>query len=251
MLMNILRYTHILFLLILFNCSIIYPTKNPIDTINYMNTKEISKNLIIMLPGRRDTAGDFVKYGFIKALNESGIKADAVAVDAHFGYYYQRNLIPHIYNDVILPAKQKGYKNIWILGISIGGIGSLLYAKEHYNTLNGILILAPFLGDKEIIDEIKATGGLSKWNPKEPIPEEDYQQALWAWLKEYEKHSKNLPNLVLGYGRDDEFAPANGLLAEILPGDQVFVVSGSHEWDTWGRLFNIFLKSEKIRMQFQ
>lgn len=227
-------------------CSLMYPTKKPIDTIYYMTGKEMAENLIVMLPGRMDESADYMKHGFIKALQDCSIRIDAIAVDAHYGYYHERNLLPRLYEDVILPARHKGYKNVWILGISMGGLGALLYAQQHAHTINGIVVLAPFLGDREVCDEISGAGGLAQWAPQEPIADEDYQRTLWKWLKKYIPAKELLPVLVVGYGKEDRFAEANSLLAAILPKDQVYAVPGGHEWHTWSSIYTLFLQSGVI-----
>lgn len=227
-------------------CVLMCPTKKSIDTIYYMTGQEMAESLIVMLPGSRDASVDYMHHGFIKALQDSGIRADALAVDAHYGYYHDKTLLPRLYEDVILPARQRGYNNVWLLGISMGGLGALLYAQQHPDTLNGVIVLAPFLGDKDVCDEIASAGGLALWSPQAPIRGEDYQRNLWQWLKGYIHSQERLPLLVVGYGNKDRFATSNRLLAEILPKDQVCVVPGGHEWETWYRIYAIFLQSGVI-----
>jgi hypothetical protein len=50
--------------------------------------------------------------------------------------------------------------------------------------------------------------------------------------------------LYLGYGRDDRFALAYGLLAQTLSPDAVQVVPGGHDWQTWLTLWGQFLDSK-------
>ena len=78
-----------------------------------------------MLPGRGDRGEVFVREGFEKAGQRLGF--DTIMVDAHFGYYMKRSLIPALDEDIIQPALEAGYENIWLLGVSMGGFGSLLY----------------------------------------------------------------------------------------------------------------------------
>jgi pimeloyl-ACP methyl ester carboxylesterase len=224
-------------------CSLFYPTKTPIDSIYYITGKIQSDTLIIKLPGRFDEPEDFSRAGFIKMLSDCAESPDAIVVDAHIGYYYGRNLIPRLHEDVIVPAAKRGYKNIWLMGISMGGLGALLYAQKHPETIKGVLVLAPFLGDREVIDEISNSGGLAKWVPAKPVADDDYQRQLWLWLKECTTHKKDLPALTIGWGDDDRLAEANKLLAEALPADRIFSANGGHDWDAWRELFRQFLKS--------
>jgi pimeloyl-ACP methyl ester carboxylesterase len=244
--MNILIRMICLLCLFSLNCSILFPTKTPIESIYYITGKEQSKSLLVMLPGRSEGIDSYMKHEFIKTLEESGIGFDAVAVNAHPGYYYSENLIQHLHQDVVLPAKQKGYEHIWIFGISLGGLGALWYGKDNSEMINGIIAIAPFVGDAEVIDEIKAAGGPLKWVPKEPIAKGDYQRGLWVWLKKYAKGNESLPKLVIGYGLEDDFAYGDEMLAQMLPNNQVFTVPGSHDWNTWGRLFEMILELGKI-----
>ena len=60
---------------------------------------------------------------------------------------------------------QKIYKNIWLTGVSLGGLNSLLFYKKHAKNICGVVLLAPYLGDKVITDAIQNAGGLKNWQP--------------------------------------------------------------------------------------
>ncbi len=229
-----------------FGCALFYTTKKPIDTLFYFKGKATSDSLIVMLPGGGAEPADFMRNGFIKEIQDSGIRADVIVVDAHLGYYFKRNLLPRLHEDVIIPARQKGYKNIWLLGISMGGLGAMMYAKHYPDNISGLVVLTPFLGYPAVINEISDAGGLSRWSPKEPIDKDDYEHDLWKWLKGYTRPEENHPRLVIGYGKEDHFAAGSVLLAEILPKDKVYMVQGRHDWETWGRIFNLILLSDVI-----
>jgi hypothetical protein len=49
--------------------------------------------------------------------------------------------------------------------------------------------------------------------------------------------------LYLGYGQDDRFSAAHGLLATRLPANAVDVIGGGHDWGTWIKLWENFLDS--------
>lgn len=227
-------------------CSLIYPTTVPIPTVEHRTGGPGAKALLVMLPGRGDAPEDYVDSGFIEMLAGSGLAVDTIAVDAHFGYYYSRTLLTRLHEDVIEPARAAGYEQVWILGVSMGGLGALLYAQKHAEEIDGLILLAPFLGDDDLIEEIGAAGGLAGWTPPTEIESGDYQRSLWAWLKAYTTGAAGLPEIHLGFGLADDFAPACELLAAVLPPNRVHRVPGGHEWEPWRRIFAAFLASGRL-----
>ena len=228
------------------NCALLYPAKTPMDSRYYITSQKQSTNLLVMLPGRGEKIDSYMIHGFIDLLKESGLGFDAVTVDATLGYYYQETLIERLYEDVIVPAGKNGYKNIWIFGISLGGMGSLWYGKNKGETIKGIIVLAPFVGDKDVIDEINNAGGPADWAPTKPAKKSDYQRQLWVWLKKYADTHNNLPKLIMGYGLEDEFAYGDDMLSQILPSNHVFTKPGRHDWKTWRKLFKAILNSGQL-----
>ena len=171
-------------LLLCCGCTTRPPTKIPMQATYYTDRARANSTLAVMLPGINDSAQDFVRRGFVEALRSRNLPVDAVTVEAHFGYYSERIFVRHLSEDIILPARERGYDKIWLVGISLGGSGSLLYAREHAADLAGIVVLAPFLGTREVIAEVTRAGGLKAWRPGELHPEDD-QRRLLTWLKDY------------------------------------------------------------------
>ena len=203
-----------------------------------------SQTLIVFLPGRADDPEDLIEAGFLEVLRKSKVEADLFIPDAHFGYYISQTLIERLDQDVFIPARRAGYQTIWLAGISMGGLGALLYAQKSEQQLEGLLLVAPFVGDDELIEEIEGAGGISAWNPPAKIPKEDYQRALWAWLKGYaDARRTDLPPIHLGWGDQDKFAQANELLASVLPTERVYRVRGAHQWQPWREILQAFLRS--------
>ena len=200
---------------------------------------------MIFLPGLGDILEDYEFYGFIEAVRQSGLSADMLVADLHFGYYLRRTVIERLRNDILLPARRNGYEEIDLVGISLGGLGSLHYAIEHPAEIRRLFLLAPYVGDQRIVREIVAAGGVRRWHAGE-VTELDYQRKLWRWLKSYGSKS-TLPELYLGYGEQDKFAPGNRLLGEVLAEGHVCTVRGRHNWLTWSRLWKILLSREKDR----
>jgi pimeloyl-ACP methyl ester carboxylesterase len=207
-----------------------------------------SKNLIIFLPGIDDVAEDFERRGFIDDMRRHGIGADAIAVDAHYGYYASRAIHTRITDDIIASAYETGYERIWLAGVSLGGFGAASYAARHTSHIAGLLLLAPYLGGRELVGEIACAGGIRQWEPG-VVREGDYQRALWTSFKQgFASNQAELP-IYLGYGKRDMFEQANTLVADVLPPQQVFAIPGGHDWRTWKQLWQMFLENWKTTLR--
>ncbi|MFQ5935227.1 MAG: alpha/beta hydrolase [Acidiferrobacterales bacterium] len=217
--------------------------KIPISTLSYTEKGTENRSLIVLLPGIRDQLDKYERQGFVDALRNRGLAIDLIAVDAHFGYYTERSIVERLKVDVVEPAKAQGYNKIWLVGVSLGGLGSLLYSMHYPNDVEGALILAPYLGESDLISEIAQAGGPANWQPG-TLSEEVGFRELWAWLKNYNSDNNDLPLLYLGYGRWDKFETAGSLLASILPPEHVYVISGLHNWWTWRKLWGKALDEE-------
>jgi pimeloyl-ACP methyl ester carboxylesterase len=198
-----------------------------------------ARELLVFLPGVFDVVEDYEAHGFLQAVRETGRAVDMLLVDAHLGYYAARTVLERLRQDVIDPARAR-YESIRLIGISMGGLGALLYAARYPGHVTDVALLAPFLGKAGVIEDIRAAGGLRSWSPS-PAGELEYQQELWGWLKAYDPASREGPRIVLGYGLQDRTVPGLGLLAGVLPGDHVFTSSGRHDWRTWTRLWRAML----------
>jgi len=227
-------------------CSILYPAPAPIPS-TYYSTSPVAqgKALLLLLPGRSDTAADFEKQGFVEIARKSGAPVDLVAVDARIGYYIGKTLGQRVAEDVVVPARARGYRSFWLSGVSMGGIGALIYAQQHPNEVDGVLAIAPFLGDEDVIREIEQAGGLSKWKTVGKAKPGDYQRELWLWLgrclPRAQAPAQGCPRIFLGFGQSDRFVRAHRLLAAELPPNQVIEVPDGHEWAPWLKIFELAL----------
>jgi pimeloyl-ACP methyl ester carboxylesterase len=229
-------------LLALFILSCTPPLTVPIKTVDFTPSGGKRRpTLLVFLPGLRDRSAVFADKGFIDAVRASGVEADMIGVDAHLGYYEKKQFLARMKEDVIDPARRQGYRNIWLVGISLGGFGALWYDIENPGDLAGIVALSPYLGEEEVVAEIARAGGLKEWS----FPasgELDDQDRIWRGLKRYESRERSLGRVYLGYGLDDKFAVPDGMLAALLPPDQLFTMEGGHRWPVWRALWDLILK---------
>jgi pimeloyl-ACP methyl ester carboxylesterase len=192
---------------------------------------------MIWLPGAYHSARDFLHAGFAQAVIDRQVALDLTFIDLEMQHLDDRAALQRLRSDIVLPALASG-ASVWLAGISLGGAFALDYASSYPDGLAGLCLLAPYLGNRMLITEIAAAGGLTVWEPGE-LAETDSERRIWRHLKTRAASD----SLFLGYGRDDRFSPAHSLLAKALPADAVEVIDGGHEWRTWSKLWENFLDS--------
>jgi pimeloyl-ACP methyl ester carboxylesterase len=211
-------------------------TKVPVDTLFYQNGVGAETDcLVVLMPGRGDRMADFAHEGFIAAARQAGLRADIVATDLHIGYIINRSVMRRLQDDVVMPYRQKGYQRIWLVGISMGAMGAIFHERDYPGYVSGIVFMAPFLGDDDILDEVEEAGGVLGWEPTAPAGE-NYGQDLWAWIRKYAEKEAS-PQVYLAYGIGDRFSRASRLMAAVLPPEHIIAVDGGHRWSTWLRLW--------------
>jgi len=191
--------------------------------------------LLVLLPGSYSLPEDFQRQGFVRTVREAGLAADVLLVDSHTAYFEDRSILVRLHEDVVLPARARGYRRIWFAGISLGAVGSMLYADEYPQYLDGVVVLAPFLGTRLSVLDIENAGGLAAWPAPARRADEPVDERLWRWLKGQADAAAPVRHLPFfqGYGVDDRFAHNNALLARALPPDRVFTAPGDHDWPAW------------------
>lgn len=202
--------------------------------------------LIVYLPGNGDPPDAFRRRGLLEAMRMRGIPADVVGVNAVLDYYNNGSVFRRLEEDVIGPAKAKGYRRIWLVGNSLGGYGALAYLGVHREEIAGVVLLGPFAGDRETIEEIDKAGGLRNWDPG-PLEPADWKRKLLLFLKDYQQRPEAYPPVYLGFGSHDRLAESQRFLATILPPERVIEIPGGHEWRTWRELWQRFLEQGIIK----
>jgi pimeloyl-ACP methyl ester carboxylesterase len=237
-------FASILAFSIFLSCS----TNTPLKTLYYKTEENVSqKNMIIFLRGRGGSHEDFASEGLINDVKTRNLPYDMAAPNAHFGYYFGETLVPRLKADIIEPARAKGYETFWLVGFSMGGLGALMYTRQHPEDVEGVCVISPFLGYDKFIREIADAGGVHHWEPGKYDPNNDWQRMLWHWLKQGASSEHLFSRLYLGYGTEDSFAAAHGLLGALLPRDHVFTTSGGHTPKTMKKLWRIFLEKDALK----
>jgi pimeloyl-ACP methyl ester carboxylesterase len=196
---------------------------------------------MVWLPGAFHGALDFLAAGFAEAVRTRRAALDLTLVDLELEHVGDRSALQRLRSDIVLPARAAGV-SIWLGGISLGGLLALDYAASYPDELDGLCLLAPYLGNRILTAEIAQAPGLASWQPGE-LAETDEERRIWRYIKSRRADSRPL---YLGFGQGDRFSAAHELLAATLPTDSVDVIAGGHDWSTWVRLWENFLDSRFI-----
>ncbi len=194
--------------------------------------------LVILLPGAYHQPEDFIKEGFVQAVRQRQLAIDLIMAELSFSHIADQSALPKIHSKLIQPAIAAGYQNIWLAGISIGGYVAMAYAGRYPAQLAGVLLLAPYPGNRMTTGEITCAGGIQAWTP-DAIPDEDTERHNWHWLKTHANAADI--EVHLSYGEDDRFAESHLMMAQALPPARVDKIPGDHIWPVWQQLWHNFL----------
>jgi len=194
---------------------------------------------IALLPGAYQQADDFLREGFAEAVRRRRLNIDLEFVDPDLAHVLDRAVLESLHEGVVVPARAAGCRSLWLGGVSLGGFFALAYAERRPEAVDGLCLLAPYLGNRMVTGEVAQAGGVRNWRPA-PIAADDEERRIWTLIQRLE--SQHHLAVHLGIGRQDRFGHGHALLADALPATAVDVVDGAHDWDAWRRLWDLFLE---------
>jgi hypothetical protein len=193
---------------------------------------------IVLLPGAYHALEQFVGAGFDRALRDRGLAAELIVAAPELAHLNDRAWLTQLRREVIAPARERGAGALWLGGISLGAFMALRFAAEGAEALDGLCLLAPYLGSRIVAAEIAAQGTLANWRA-ERLGEDDDERRIWRFIQGL--RTAAAPRVFLGFGSEDRFADTQRLLASALPADSTHVIPGGHDWPVWRRLWDQFL----------
>jgi len=193
---------------------------------------------MLWLPGAYNAAEDFLQAGFGAAVSRRGLALDLEIIDLELRHLGDRDALQDLRSEVVWPLREAGIA-VWLAGISLGGLLALDFAASHGGDLAGLCLLAPYLGNRMLIEEIARAPELEHWQPGE-LADTDAERRIWRYIR---NRRTDAAPLYLGFGREDRFASALQLLAGMLPRESVDIIDGGHDWRTWTMLWEHFLDS--------
>jgi pimeloyl-ACP methyl ester carboxylesterase len=199
--------------------------------------------LLILLPGAYDQPQDFITHGFPATVHARGAAVDFRLVESDLTSVADSTLAHRLHTQVVAPARTEGYQRIVLGGISIGGLTALVHADHYPGSVDGLVLLAPYPGNRGITHEIARSGGLARWQAGELATTDDEKRG-WRALQGL-AHSAPAA-LWLGYGENDRFAPGLAMMADVLPPPRVRTVAGGHDWVAWSALWQHYCTAGEL-----
>jgi pimeloyl-ACP methyl ester carboxylesterase len=213
---------------------------------------------VVVLPGFGETPESLIGHQIPARIAEE-VDADVTLVDAHVGYYYKQSVVERLHEDVIEPAREAGYDKIWIVAISLGSLGALGYGTAHADDLEGIVVIAPWLGDwgygpYYLRDEIEDAGGYRAWHEAVsdelvvngsaelgPMDDDAFFRQVMAWAVAGERPDGTSVPIYVGYPSHDRYVRSQRLLAEAQPERHRLMAIGEHQFEVFYDLLRGFL----------
>jgi pimeloyl-ACP methyl ester carboxylesterase len=194
---------------------------------------------MLFLPAAYTGPEDFLQAGFAQAVRARSLPIDLLFADLNLQHLTDRNILRRIRHELVLPARTFGCHSFWMCGISLGGFITLAYAGRYPSEVDGLCLLAPYLGNHIVTGEIERARGLSGWQPA-ALADDDDERRVWQFIKE---HDRDRVPMLLGFGSGDRFAASHRMMAAALPAGNVRERPGAHDWATWSALWSEFLDS--------
>lgn len=193
-----------------------------------------ARMLVVVLPGRADDLAGLRASGIVEAIQRGRPDADVLLAGATLPYYFEGRLIERL--DALIEPARARYREVWMVGASLGGLGALLYEREHPGRLDGLLLLAPYMGRNALVEEVQAAGGPAAWQPgprPAQLDADNPPHEAWRVVHDWAQRPQDARRVWLVCGRDDGFVTAARMIAPLLPEGHYLERDGGHRWSVW------------------
>ena len=221
-------------LLALAGCAANGDVTRPVPT-TFVAAPQPAHRLVVMLPGRGDSLQSLTDNGIARIIQQSWPDADVLLTGLTMPFYQQGGVAKRLHDEVIEPARRPAYRQVWLAGISLGGLGALMYDRAYPDEIDGLLLLSPYLGENAIHEQIRQAGGLAGWQsgPPQTLGPGTFQQELWRSLKGWSQRPQRTQSTWLAYGDKERFRESIELMSPLLPAYHVVMLPGKHNWKLW------------------
>lgn len=217
--------------------------RQPVPTF-MVSAPQPAQRLVVVLPGRGDSLASLQRSGVAQAIRAAWPDTDVELTGLSMPFYRQGHATRRLHDEVMVPALRRGYRQVWLVGISLGGLGALLYDQRYPGQIDGMLLLSPYLGEHPMVQEIRAAGGLARWNPGpvKPVGPATFQRELWRYLQHWQDDPTRARSVWLAYGDKERFRAPIELMSPMLPPGHVLMRPGHHNWHLWRPALKLLLQ---------
>ena len=192
--------------------------------------------LVIVLPGRGDSLERLRAAGVAEAIQRGAPRAEVLLTGATFAYYLDGGLVRRLHEQIVAPELARGRREIWFVGFSMGGLGAMMYERSHPQLARGLMLIAPYMGDGDLMREIRDAGGPAQWQAgPEPaeLNRDNVAREQWRMVGRWTREPALAARVWLACGLEDRFLPAARMIAPYLPAAQVLETPGGHRMAVW------------------
>jgi|HigsolmetaAR202D_1030399.scaffolds.fasta_scaffold06586_6 pimeloyl-ACP methyl ester carboxylesterase len=221
--------------LLLGACMSLPPTSESIPVREIRAPSGSSERVVVVLPGRGDDLAMLERSNIAQQIQEKLPDTDVLLVEATLAYYMEGRLVERLHDQVIAPARAR-YREVWLTGASMGGLGVMMYEHQHPGEVTGLVLMAPFMGPASLQREIRAAGGVASWDPgprPSALTRENVAREVWRVVRSWIDNPQRARNVWLVCGQEDRLRAAAELVATALPAEQTLLPPGNHRWTVW------------------
>lgn len=200
---------------------------------------------IILMPAAFQPLAQFRDHGFDAALRDRQPAVELQFAAPRLADLNDRRWIPELYEQLIAPARASGMR-IWLGGVSLGGFMALRVAAQYPDALDGLCLLAPYLGSRIIAAEVAAAIA-SGADVQDALDEDDDERRIWRYVARSGTSARGA-RIFLGFGSEDRFADTQRLMADLLQQPatatrtMTHTMKGGHDWPVWRALWQAFIE---------
>lgn len=209
-------------------------------TLRTIDFRHGGESVAILLPGAQMRPEDIVSAGIPAASADRSPAFDLCLVDLGIDSITGEHALDCLQEEVVRPARE-AYRQVWLGGISLGGLLALCHAADHPGSVDGLCLLAPYPGSRITQNAIERAGGLAHWRASE-AQLADPEFRVWRFLQ---SPPPDLP-VFIGYGEQDRFVDGVKRIADCLPQAARQTLPGGHDWDAWSPLWERFLDFQAV-----
>jgi pimeloyl-ACP methyl ester carboxylesterase len=116
----------------------------------------------------------------------------------------------------------------------MGGFGAVAYARKHPARIAGLLLFAPYMGSREVADEVVRAGGLCEYRAPERYVDDarGFTRANFGYLRKLACEPSPVA-VWLAVGQSDSLLPADEILGRALRSPRFLTLPGGHGWKVW------------------